>query len=204
MPETALIVFIRNPVLGKVKTRIASETSDAVALNIYLNLCAITRSLAGKFKGPRYLYYSDFIEPDDEWHNEDFIKKVQEGIHLGDKMYSAFKEVMNFSQSCILIGSDCPYLHPDHFLQSIEYLKRNDCVIGPALDGGYYLIGLKKIIPEIFSGISWGSARVLNETLTKLKENHYSTVLLEKLEDIDSKENWNDYLSRKSILPTDF
>lgn len=135
------------------------------------------------------VFYSDYI-PDTK-ANFDFDYRVQFGSDLGERMKNAFATVFNegYDQAAI-IGTDCAEVTADHLRQAFSRLKQFDTVIGPALDGGYYLLGMNSLIPELFSDISWSSDQVLQETILKLKLLNRSVTLLESLSDVDQIEDW--------------
>lgn len=141
--ENALIIFIKNPQLGKVKTRLAKTVGDEKALEIYLELSKITRENCQILRGVQsYVFYSDFINKNDEWSNDIFEKAMQSGDDLGDRMLNAFTFILqNHSKACI-IGSDCPTLSAAILEAAFETLDNHDFVVGPSTDGGYYLLGM--------------------------------------------------------------
>ena len=111
----------------------------------------------------------------------------QEGEDIGDKMHHAFENAIERgSDACLLIGSDCPELSTEILTKAFNALKDKDLVLGPAMDGGYYLMGLKKPCPELFSDISWSTDEVLRETLTKADQLGMSVYQLPTLSDIDT------------------
>ncbi|MBL7726081.1 MAG: glycosyltransferase, partial [Dinghuibacter sp.] len=126
MPLPALIIFIRNPILGKVKTRLAADTGNEQALDIYRELLRHTRETAAAVQCTRYLFYSDFINENDEWPATLFQKRVQSGNNLGERMYQAFAEVLATHPSAVIIGSDCYALRPEHIATALEQLTNND------------------------------------------------------------------------------
>lgn len=187
-----LIIFVKNPVPGQVKTRIAATTGPERALEIYNILLEKARQLALSFQGERLLCYSNAIV-DDHWSEADFIKLIQKGEDLGQRMYNALSYALSYSEKAILIGSDCPAITPKILEEAIDALDEKDIVIGPSHDGGYYLIGMKKAIWGLFEDISWSTATVLDDTIKRAKEHHDSLQLLEKLSDIDTEKDWNNY-----------
>ncbi len=190
----ALIVFIKNPVLGRVKTRIAATAGEIQALQIYQKLLEITQKQCIHYLGTKYLFYNDFIDPLDAWDPNVFIKKLQSGNDLGLRMQHAFCEVFQQHSKVIIIGSDCPYLKTTHLEAASVLLDTYDCVIGPAKDGGYYLLGLNSLQARLFQDKNWSSATVLYESLLDLKQLNLSYKMLEVLEDIDTLESWNRFL----------
>lgn len=187
-----LIVFIKNPVIGKAKTRIARTVGEDKALAIYLELLGYTRKLAQQFTGKKYLYYSDLIT-DDEWSAGDFHKRIQCKGDLGLKMSGAFSQVLTDVDMAVLIGSDCTLLKITHLEQALDILIEKDVVIGPSLDGGYYLIALKESHPQLFTDIYWSTENVLTQTIEKVESSGLTYGLLEPLSDIDEWEDWKKY-----------
>lgn len=191
----ALIIFIKNPIKGRVKTRLGKVIGEEEALQIYLELCRLTRNAVHDFPGAKYVFYSDEIIEEDAWSSIQFLKMQQHGSDLGDRMTNAFKTLFEYHDRIILIGSDCPYLQKHHLLQAIQELDKVDCVIGPAKDGGYYLLGINTMIPQLFIDKSWSTQHVLVETLMTIKELNHTVQLLETLEDIDTISDWERYLN---------
>ncbi len=192
--QTALILFIRNPVLAKVKMRIARECGDEKALDIYLRLLDITRILSDSYQGPKYLFYSDFIDTRDAWQHMYYQKQLQKGTDLGIRMKNAFELVLERHPSAIIIGADCPWLESRHLDHAAACLQTRDAVLGPAADGGYYLLGLKKPIPSLFTDIDWGSRWVYSQTVDKLQNAKCTFASLEVLQDVDFIADWDRYL----------
>lgn len=189
MSSDALIILIKNPELGKAKTRIANAVGNEKALEIYKQLLSITRTETLKSSADKKLYYSSFIDNQDNWDTQYFSKKLQSGNNLGSKMYNAFKETLPNYTKVILIGSDLGELNIDILNKAFTELDHHDVVIGPANDGGYYLIGMKKLNP-IFTSIEWSTSSVLEGTLKLINNNNLSFSLLETLTDIDHIEDW--------------
>ena len=184
MSKDLLIIFIRNPELGKVKTRLSSTIGNEAALKIYNFLLEHTRNITQHIKVEKRVYYSDHIDLQDLWHEPVFSKRVQEGNDLGDRMYNAFQEGFNDGfTNIILIGSDLYDLMQSDLENAFKTFGENEMVIGPAKDGGYYLIGLKQHSQELFKNKKWGSSSVLKETLNDL--NGKSVSLLPERNDID-------------------
>jgi len=191
MKKTALIIFQKNEILGKVKTRLAASVGEESALKIYRTLFQHTHSILKEIVVDQFIFYSDFI-PEKEIEKTGVVhERIQTGKDLGDRMLNAFESVFSEGyDSVIIIGTDCADLRPDHIQEAFRQLDQNDAVLGPALDGGYYLLGLKKLIPEIFEEIDWSTDQVLNQTQTKLKKLNYKVRTIETLSDIDHIEDW--------------
>lgn len=185
-----IIIFIRNPELGKVKTRLATSVGDDKALHIYVELLRHTREVCSEVVCNRYLYYSDTINHTDDWSDALFIKRLQSSGDLGVKMQSAFEEVLNETDKVIIIGSDSPQISPDHINGAYEALDNHDVVIGPTYDGGYYLLGMKKMHKSLFQDIAWSTESVFDQTVAKFNKESLSYKVLDQLADIDYAEDW--------------
>ena len=189
----ALIVFIKNIQAGKVKTRLAATVGDERAVQIYRALLVRTRQAAMGVDGVRYVYYSSWVEAEDEWELNDFSKAVQSGADIGERMYQALESVLERHDKAILFGGDIAGLSASILQDALQQLDSHDAVIGPALDGGYYLIGLKKAERSIFQDIKWSSTETRKMTLDKIKSLGWSCHLLPELSDIDYEEDWLNY-----------
>lgn len=189
----ALIIFIKNPAKGKVKTRLAATVGDDKALEIYLELLKHTRQIATQTKASRFLYYSNKIVQQDEWSDQIFHKKLQTGEDLGLKMANAFREVLQDHSKAVIIGSDCASLDAGIVQKAFDLLDRHDFVMGPAVDGGYYLLGMRRFQPEVFQGIAWSTEDVGSATLLKIDELGKSYSLLPLLSDIDFEADWEKF-----------
>jgi hypothetical protein len=148
--------------------------------------------LALSFKGDRLLFYSNEIVSD-EWSDAHFLKLNQKGTDLGQRMYNALSYALSFCEKAILIGSDCPTITTQILENAVKALDENDLVLGPSKDGGYYLIGMKNAIWDIFDQINWSTDTVLRDTIQKAKDRNCTLQLLEKLSDIDTEKDWNEY-----------
>ena len=186
MEDSHLIIFIKNPVAGKVKTRLADAIGDEMALEVYLQLLAITRVVSENVDCTRHLFYSDEIESD-EWDSDKFNKHVQEGDSLGERMKNAFNQVFALgAKQAVIIGSDCPKLNSNLVHSAFEILNEKDVVIGPAKDGGYYLIGMRAPLPFLFDDKEWSTDTVFEDTVVDLMENRLTYGRLRQLSDVDT------------------
>ena len=186
MKERHLIIFVKNPVLGKVKTRLAAGIGNEKALEVYLQLMSITQTVTKNVACTRHVFYSDEIE-NDIWDDDKFNKHVQEGIDLGERMKNAFETVFSLgAKKAVIIGSDCPQITPEIIDQAFDGLEENDVLIGPAKDGGYYLLGMKKLHPEIFENKEWSTDAVFEDTVLDCIESRLSYGRLETLSDLDT------------------
>lgn len=190
MPQVAIIVFIKNPERGRVKTRLAATLGDERALRIYRALMTHTRQVAEAVEAQRFLFYSDFVDETDEWLPNLFQKDLQHPGDLGQRMAAAFERAFQTADTVLIIGSDCAQLKPDIVNDAIATLRENDVVIGPAEDGGYYMIGMRSYTPQIFEGIEWSTERVLAQTTTMLDQLGLQYAFAPTLSDIDLEADW--------------
>lgn len=190
----ALAIFIKNPELGKAKTRIAKDSNDEKALSVYKSLLSITRNLAVSLNTNTYVFYSQFIDPKDEWISPPFHKKLQGGKDLGEKMSNGFRLLFTERyKKVLLIGSDCPYITEEIIEQAYQELDEKDFVFGPTFDGGYYLIGMKQFRPLVFADILWSTESVMQTSIERVFAMGCSIALLPKLQDIDHLSDWVEY-----------
>ena len=196
MLKEALIIFVKNPVLGTVKTRIAASVGDERALDIYKRMLGITRETALNVKTDRFVYYSPEIVDEDLWSNGSFQKRQQSKGDLGSKMATAFVETLTLYERSVIIGSDCPDLKALDIENAFEALHSKDVVLGPSKDGGYYLIGLNKPQAPLFHGIPWSTSNVLRKTIEICESMQLRYGLLRELSDIDHIEDWQQFEAR--------
>lgn len=182
--KNLLLIFTRNPELGKCKTRLAATVGDEKALEIYKFLLSHTARITKNLSATKQVWYSQEVWENDIWGTTTYDKMIQKGNDLGARMAYAFQ--LGFEsgyERIIVIGSDMYDLAQTDLEEAFEILKANDYVIGPAQDGGYYLLGMKAFKPELFKNKNWGNDTVLRNTLKDLeKENLH---LLDTRNDID-------------------
>lgn len=184
MSKNLLIIFTRNPELGKVKTRLAKTIGDQAALNIYKYLLNHTELTVKDLVCDKAIYYSENVNDHDVWDNSTYQKFAQNGNDLGERMLHAFKVAFDDNyEKVIIIGSDLIDLKEKHIQEAFQKLDTHEVVIGPALDGGYYLLGMRKLHKHLFREKEWGTSSVLRDTLHDLQ--NLNVFLLEELNDID-------------------
>lgn len=189
--KSTLLIFIRNPQLGQVKTRLARTLGDAEALRIYHLLLEKTRMAVLDCPVERCLLYSDFVAENDVWTPESFQKMVQQPGDLGERMEAAFQMAFEAgSHKVAIIGSDCPELNGAVLQQAFELLDTADFVLGPVPDGGYYLLGMKAMEPSVFHHIEWSTETVRAKTLERIAALGKTCALLPVLMDVDTEEDW--------------
>lgn len=179
-----LLIFTRNPELGKVKTRLAKTVGDENALEIYRLLLKKTQEVAEKVTSDKAVFYSEKIIENDYWNPVIFQKFLQIEGDLGCKMQHAFEQSFEKGyEKLVIMGSDLYDITPEIIEDAFHQLELNDVVLGPAKDGGYYLLGMKSLHKSIFQKKKWGTATVLSDTLKDIADKKVS--LLEELNDID-------------------
>jgi hypothetical protein len=185
--KNALIIFVRNPEAGKVKTRLAAEVGNEIALLIYRKLLQHTFEITHQSQAHKFIFYSDKIELQDMWQHENYFKLLQDEKDLGNRMQSAFTQVFKngYSKVCI-IGSDCYELNLNTIEKALMELDNFDLVLGPANDGGYYLLAMKNEVKDIFKNIDWGTEKVLQQTIDIIQQKKFTYVQLDKLNDVDT------------------
>jgi len=183
-----LIIFTRNPELGKVKTRLAKDVGDQSALEIYEFLLKHTVSATKDLELTKEVHYSEEIQHNDIWDEDTYIKKKQIEGGLGEKMEQAFLSGFKKGyKNIIIIGSDLYDLNREELEEAFKALETFEYVLGPAEDGGYYLLGMNIFNEKIFKNKAWGTDTVLRDTLIDLKDQQIG--LLDERNDIDVYED---------------
>lgn len=192
--KQALLIFVKNAIKGKVKTRLASTIGDDVALEVYNRLLVHTENSCSHISAHKIVFYSDFIDSEDIWKEELYHKQIQSGKILGERIRNAFEYAFKAeNEKAVIIGSDCFEINSGIIDQAFEKLANCDVVIGPAHDGGYYLLALNKFHMELFVNIDWSTDKVFIQT-TKICENKGLKVdRLQTLSDIDNEEDLNKF-----------
>ncbi len=191
MSKNLLLILTRNPELGKCKTRLAAKVGDKTALDIYQFLLNHTVSFTKDLVVEKWVYYSESIWEDDIWDNKVYQKKLQKGKDLGERIMNAFKEGFQAGfENIIVIGSDMFHLNQSDLEEAFSKFKDHNYVVGPAEDGGYYLLGMKSLKVELFQNKTWGTDTVLSDTLSDLKSEKIA--LLDEKNDVDYYEDIKD------------
>jgi len=189
--KNAVILFARDPVLGQVKTRLSPFLDDETILALYT--CFLHDSLdkirqvrgADLFVGVAPSSQSGFFTGN---LGSEIHLFVQEGEELGDKMCRAMQDrLAEGYERVVIIGSDSPSLPVSYIEQAL--LSDKDLVLGPSTDGGYYLIGMREKVVEVFDGVSWGTEKVLQETCAHLQKEGAQLELLPVWYDVDTLED---------------
>ena len=185
-----LIIFTKNPEAGHVKTRLAQAVGDEKALEVYEVLREHTALVTAKVETERMVYFSRFIPLSDLFLTNTFTVKLQEGADLGERMQHAISAGFATGfRHIVIIGTDCYELSSEHINQAFTALERSDAVVGPATDGGFYLIGLNRPVPKLFLNRQWSTPEVFRETTEILRRFAIPYELLAPLPDIDTFED---------------
>jgi rSAM/selenodomain-associated transferase 1 len=200
--SNAVVIFIRVPQQGKVKTRLAKTLGDQKAAGFY-RLCietvvSETRRLSRETD--KYIFFAEPVygHKTDYFTASEFKLEVQEGESLGQRLSSAFFEVFRKgAHKAVIVASDVPDLTADMIKNAFNVLDKSDIVIGPCYDGGYYLIGMKQLHKELFQDIHWGTERVLRQTLDAITDEGLTVEKLPVLMDIDTEQDLRKWIAMK-------
>lgn len=191
LAKNCILFFVKDPVKGEVKSRLAAALDETIAAELYKNfvldmlttltacdaqclICVSPQSATGKFR---------------EWLGAGYDYLPQEGNNLGERMKNSFIKAFSLQyKNVILIGSDIPDLPPSLLKQAFRMLAANGAVVGPAHDGGYYLIGFRNdtFVPEVFDTMQWGGKSILRSTLNRLNKRKCRVHRLPAWRDIDT------------------
>ena len=193
--KNAVIIFTRYPEIGKVKTRLAASIGNESAYLVNEILVGRTFKECLKLEENRFnlfAFYSDM--KNEEFFPDSIAKRFliynQDGENLGEKMRNAFEKIFNLGfEKAVILGTDIPDISESILSKSFLELEQNNIVIGPSTDGGYYLLGMNKFYPNIFDDIKWGTESVFEKTIDKIHENNLSYTTIDRLTDIDVKED---------------
>lgn len=199
MPRIPLILFLRAPVLGTVKSRLAAGIGPEAALAAYTTLLdTLVHSLRSESEVELRVTPDDGAARVAPWLQPGWQVQPQGDGDLGDRLHRATSaHLTHGSAGVLVIGSDCPDVTPADLQEAREQLVTHDVVLGPALDGGYWLIGLRRPAPTLFAAMPWGTGSVLGETLRRLGEAGLTHHLLRPLADIDTASDWESWLGRR-------
>ncbi|UOQ50741.1 TIGR04282 family arsenosugar biosynthesis glycosyltransferase [Hymenobacter cellulosivorans] len=195
-----LLIFARHPALGLVKTRLAYTVGEAEALRVYEELLDHTRAAADGVAATKTLWLAG--EPPlgpnafTEW--QAYEQRPQPTGELGERMHQAFGAAFaEGATRCVIIGTDCPELTSTHLEQAFAHLASHDVVVGPALDGGYYLLGMNTLIPDFFQNKAWSTDTVLADTLADADRLGLRVAQLPPLSDVDTASDLLAWQSRR-------
>ncbi|HJU88212.1 MAG TPA: TIGR04282 family arsenosugar biosynthesis glycosyltransferase [Gemmatimonadaceae bacterium] len=203
-PRRALVMLTRAPRAGRVKTRIAKALGDAKALAIHRELTERAAAAARAVRDTQLVVAHTPADAGDEmraWLGNDFRYEPQRGSDLGQRMAAAIEERLSSgADRVIVIGSDAPDLTTEMIEEAFDALGGADVVVGPAADGGYYLIGMGTLQRSLFERIPWSGPETLARTLAAIRAAGLRLHLLEILRDVDTAEDWRDWARRNGRL----
>lgn len=200
--NSALIIFVRNPELGKVKTRIAATEGDAKALDIYNKLLTHTHAITIPLAVDVFVYYASGLADDDRWQEAIFRKRLQADGDLGNRMDQAFRSVFEEGyKRVIIIGSDCFDLTTDVIENAFNRLLTHNAVIGPTFDGGYYLLGTSAYFQSLFENKKWSTNTVFSDTISDFRHLHLNWHKLPVLSDVDTIDDCKRYSQLMTSKP---
>ena len=187
-------VFARAPVRGQVKTRLAATIGEDAALVAHETLVTSTLlRLAGVEEYTLMLWLAG--DPRNitvqGWAARFGVPVLQQrGDDLGSRMSSALGHMLESASRALVVGCDCPAIDRDYVLEALAALEKNELVLGPAEDGGYGLVGLKREVPGLFEGVAWGTSGVLDDTLRNAAALDLSVAVLRTIWDVDTAADW--------------
>lgn len=187
-----LVMFAKYPEMGKVKTRLSKDIGEEKAVAVYSKILS---KLVSTHKGQNYDFKIAF-SPDSkegsfkEMFSVDLI--LQSSGNIGDRMRAVFYSMLDKYDKVVVIGSDTPNISSSDIEEAFLRLDNADAVVGPAVDGGYYLIGMKEFT-DFFSGITWSTSSVFEDTTELIVEFHQKYELLEEKRDIDTADDLKEY-----------
>jgi hypothetical protein len=193
-------IFGRAPVLGRVKSRLAAEIGDQAALEAHRELAEATLARLAAIEGVvTELWLDDVDDPAgrawaQRWH---LPLRQQQGDDLGERMHRALLCCLASGAPGIVVGTDCPAIDAAYVGRAVAALQNHDAVVGPAADGGYGLVGIRRAVPEMFQGITWGSSSVLSATLDAAASVGVSVARLPEIEDVDTAADWRRYVATR-------
>lgn len=196
MSAQQLIVFVKAPRPGEVKTRLAQSLGTGGACAAYRRLVETLLKKLAPLHDVQLRFAPDHARAEiTPWVRAGWQAKGQGGGDLGRRLQAAFAEAFAAgAQRVVIIGSDCPEVNAGDIQEAWRELRKFDVVVGPAVDGGYWLIGLRQPSPELFEGIAWSSETVLAETMQRARAARRSIQVLRILTDVDTEKEWREFL----------
>ena len=199
--KQAIIIFSRLPIGSETKTRLASllneQQREILHVAMWADIFSEVMNLSGKINIFLYWTGSGDINNYKKFIPENFILRQQTGGNLGEKMNNAMREIFYTGYNrVVLIGSDIPSVRHENIERAFDSLNHSDVVIGPSEDGGYWLIGMKKFIPDSFNISKWGNSSVLNSTIKKLNDSGTIYNLADTLQDLDTPDDIKIFMSQ--------
>lgn len=199
LAEDKLVIFVKAPRPGTVKTRLAESIGPDAACAAYVELVEVLlQKLAAVPRVDLRFTPDDAALEITSWLRPNWQLLPQGPGDLGARLLLAFEDAFRHgARRVVIIGSDCPHVAPGHIAEAWRQLEQYDVVLGPATDGGYWLIGLKEIQPALFQHIPWSQAHVLQTTIDRAVKATLRVQLLNEFSDVDTKEDWDQLCRRK-------
>lgn len=197
-----VIQFAKWPQGGRVKTRLMPALGERGALSAHL---ALTGAVLGNLQatGLPLAFWWDRAAPA-KHEGDELLRRlqnlgipqgVQTGTDLGERMTRALSGGLEHYERVVIVGSDCPSVDPDYVHQAVAELEENDLVLGPSEDGGYVLIGARRVVPGLLADINWGTEQVRQQTLARAQALGLSCTCLPERWDVDEPEDWQRFLA---------
>lgn len=201
-PDAVIMVFCKAPIAGQVKTRLMPPLTGVEAAQLHCELTGLTLSTATRHQlCPVQLWCTPdighpfFLSLEQTYTLE---RRTQRGNDLGERMLNAFSNALTHFKVAVIIGCDCPSLTTEDLDLALAYLGQDaDCVLAPAEDGGYVLIGLTRQQASLFDDIPWGTDQVMARTLARLQAEKINYRLLKTQWDVDNLTDLNRYRASK-------
>ncbi len=215
MAAESLVLFARPPLPGRAKTRLAPALGGEGAARLYERFLQDAAGAARALRGARpdaslvcewALERGEALDdfPLSEWMPGPFLHRAQTGANLGERMAAALGRCLAGGGRAVLIGTDFPDLPPEILAEALQGLDSGDeprLALGPAADGGYYLVGMNRFFPEIFENIPWSSSEVFSRTMARARALRLDAALLPKWRDADEAEDLKALKTRLSNAP---
>ena len=204
MARERLLIFLKAPRAGFVKTRLAAQLGNAAALAVYRTLVETLLHRLAELPAAELRFAPDDAAPEIRaWLRPGWTAAPQGHGDLGQRLIAAFDSTFaDGAERVVIIGSDCPDVSLCDLESAWAALHHHDVVLGPATDGGYWLIGLRRRAPELFTDMPWSTNRVFAETCARCQRLHLRVQMLRELADVDEPADWEAFLARNAPLPT--
>jgi rSAM/selenodomain-associated transferase 1 len=195
MNKSAILIFIKNPDLGRVKKRLAQSVGDGKALEVYKQMLEHTQQITKSLSSDKFLYYDRLADTTDTWPNSIYQKKTQSGKDMATRIQNALKDVFNAGyEHAIIIGSDCLELDERIIRLAFRQLEHFDYVLGPTKDGGLYLLGVNSQHQKLFKIEGWGTEQLTSQTQKTIQHFNKNCFMLSELSGVVTIDDLNDKL----------
>ena len=198
LSSNRLTLFLKAPHPGRVKTRLAADLGSEAACAAHVRLVETVLGNLSTLDGVELRFTpDDSLAEIERWLRPGWQAKPQGSGDLGEKLARAVRQTLaSGAHRVVVIGSDCPEVTSTDIEAAWTALTYHDVVLGPAADGGYWLIGLRSGDTPVFEGISWSTPRVLEQTLARCRVAHLKVMLLRELRDVDTLDDWKRFCAR--------